>query len=177
MAENTAVPKVDQSLQGWEVLRYRQWKKSRKFILQINFWHVSPKKWFRFVLFPGGYQLTYPMCLFGFWTIWKRGLDLLKSDLLKNPWGNSSRSNSQGPPHFFPWLGLSVGVYMGVSTKIGGKPPPKWMVKIMENPIKMDDFRGTTIFGNPPYIIFSFFGGIILPNYIGITINHYKDPY
>ena len=27
---------------------------------------------------------------------------------------------------------------MGVNPKIGGKPP-KWMVKIMENPIKMDD--------------------------------------
>ena len=27
---------------------------------------------------------------------------------------------------------------MGVEPKIGGKPP-KWMVKIMENPIKMDD--------------------------------------
>ena len=25
---------------------------------------------------------------------------------------------------------------------------PKWMVKIMENPIKMDDLGGTTIFGN-----------------------------
>ena len=33
--------------------------------------------------------------------------------------------------------------------KIGGKPP-KWMVKIMENPIKMDDLGGKTtpIFGN-----------------------------
>ena len=31
--------------------------------------------------------------------------------------------------------------------KIGGKPP-KWMVKIMENPIKMDDLGGTMIFGN-----------------------------
>ena len=27
---------------------------------------------------------------------------------------------------------------MGVNPKIGGKPP-KWMVKIMENPISMDD--------------------------------------
>ena len=31
--------------------------------------------------------------------------------------------------------------------KIGG--PPKWMVKIMEHPIKMDDLGGNTlIFGN-----------------------------
>ena len=36
---------------------------------------------------------------------------------------------------------------MGVSQKWWGFPP-KWMVKIMENPIKMDDFGGTTIFGN-----------------------------
>jgi len=36
-----------------------------------------------------------------------------------------------------------------VSPKIGGKPP-KWMVKIMENPyFLMDDLGGTpTIFGN-----------------------------
>ena len=39
---------------------------------------------------------------------------------------------------------------MGVEPKIGVKPP-KWMVKIMENPIKMDNlgiFGGTPIFGN-----------------------------
>ena len=35
---------------------------------------------------------------------------------------------------------------MGVSKNKG---TPKWMVKIMENPIKMDDLGGnTTIFGN-----------------------------
>ena len=35
-----------------------------------------------------------------------------------------------------------------VFPKIGGKPP-KWMVKIMENPIRMDDLGGKpTIFGN-----------------------------
>ena len=28
---------------------------------------------------------------------------------------------------------------MGVEPKIGGIYPPKWMVKIMENHIKMDD--------------------------------------
>ena len=36
---------------------------------------------------------------------------------------------------------------MGVEPKIGGTPP-KSMVKIMENPINMDDLGGTTIFGN-----------------------------
>ena len=40
-----------------------------------------------------------------------------------------------------------VGKYLGGNPKIGGKNP-KWMVKIMENPIKMDDFGITTIFGN-----------------------------
>ena len=34
-----------------------------------------------------------------------------------------------------------------VFPKIGGTP--KWIVKKMENPIKMDDFGGTTILGNP----------------------------
>jgi len=38
---------------------------------------------------------------------------------------------------------------MGVSKNRGG--PPKWMVKIMENPIKTDDLGGKpTIFGNIP---------------------------
>ena len=37
---------------------------------------------------------------------------------------------------------------MDVEPKIGGKPP-KWMVKIMENPTKMDDLGGKNpIFGN-----------------------------
>ena len=41
--------------------------------------------------------------------------------------------------HCFP------GVYMGVSKNTG---TPKWMVKIMENPIKMDDLGGfPPIFG------------------------------
>ena len=35
-------------------------------------------------------------------------------------------------------------VYMGVSNNRGG--PPEWMVKIMENPIKMDDLGETTLF-------------------------------
>ena len=36
-----------------------------------------------------------------------------------------------------------------VEANIGGKVPPKWMVKIMENPIKMDDLGGfPPIFGN-----------------------------
>ena len=38
-----------------------------------------------------------------------------------------------------------------VFPKIGVKPP-KWMVKIMENPIKMDDLEVITIiFGNIQY--------------------------
>ena len=39
-------------------------------------------------------------------------------------------------------------IYMGVEPKIGGKPP-KWMVKIMEIPVKMDDLGvKKTSFGN-----------------------------
>ena len=34
---------------------------------------------------------------------------------------------------------------MGVEPKIGGKNP-KWMVKIMENPIEMDDLGGPPLF-------------------------------
>ena len=38
--------------------------------------------------------------------------------------------------------------YMGVSKN---RDTPKWMVKIMENPIKMDDLGGNTpIFGSTP---------------------------
>ena len=37
---------------------------------------------------------------------------------------------------------------IGVEPKIGGKPP-KWMVKIMENPIKMDDL-GVPLFLETP---------------------------
>ena len=36
-------------------------------------------------------------------------------------------------------------LHMGVSKNRG---TPKWMVKIMENPIQMDDLEGTKIFGN-----------------------------
>ena len=44
---------------------------------------------------------------------------------------------------------------MGVSKNRG--IPPKWMVKIMENPIKMDDLGGKpTIFGNI-HISFGYF--------------------
>ena len=42
----------------------------------------------------------------------------------------------------FGWLG-----YMDVSKNKGG--PPKWMVKIMENPIKMDDL-GVPLFLETP---------------------------
>ena len=42
-----------------------------------------------------------------------------------------------------------MSIHMDVEPKIGGFYPPKWMVKIMENLIKMDDLGGfTPIFGN-----------------------------
>ena len=40
---------------------------------------------------------------------------------------------------------------MGVEPKIGGKTP-KWMVKIMENPIKMDDL-GAPLFLKTPILM------------------------
>ena len=44
---------------------------------------------------------------------------------------------------------------LGVNPKIGGKPP-KWMVKIMENHIKMDDLGGKPpIFGSRPMCFLS----------------------
>ena len=50
--------------------------------------------------------------------------------------------------HHRPSRCVSIHPYMGVEPKIGVKPP-KWMVKIMDNPIKMDDLGGKpTIFGN-----------------------------
>ena len=41
---------------------------------------------------------------------------------------------------------LELGVKYGCQPK--NRATPKWMVKIMENPIKMDDLGGTIIFGN-----------------------------
>ena len=49
---------------------------------------------------------------------------------------------------------------MGVEPKIGGKPP-KWMVKIMENPIKMDDLWVPSIFGNT-HIYFKQMAGVFV---------------
>ena len=47
-----------------------------------------------------------------------------------------------------PYKQLDIYIYMGVEPKIG-VITLKWMVKIMENPIKIDDLGGKpTIFGN-----------------------------
>ena len=46
--------------------------------------------------------------------------------------------------------------YMGVEPKIGGKPK-KWMVKIMEHPIKMDDL-GVPLFLETPIWLVKFAG-------------------
>ena len=47
------------------------------------------------------------------------------------------------------WQGGKV--HMGVEPKIGA---PKWMVKIMENPIKMDDLGGPPVFLETPIWMF-----------------------
>ncbi len=49
----------------------------------------------------------------------------------------------------------TVELYMGVNPRIGVVNPPKWMVKIMENPIKMDDLGvKKPYFWKPPYEFF-----------------------
>ena len=47
-------------------------------------------------------------------------------------------------------LSMKVKIYMDVSKKGG---TPKWMVKIMENPIKMDDL-GVPLFLETPICIY-----------------------
>ena len=53
--------------------------------------------------------------------------------------------------HCHPWSSdqLTPVLYMGVEPKIGVVNTPKWMVKIMENPIKMDDL-GVPLFLETP---------------------------
>ena len=41
-------------------------------------------------------------------------------------------------------------IELGVEPKIGVVIPPKWMVKIMEHPIKMDDLGGPPLFLETP---------------------------
>ena len=41
-------------------------------------------------------------------------------------------------------------LFIWVSTQKYGGFPPKWMVKIMENPIKMDDLGGPPLFLETP---------------------------
>ena len=49
---------------------------------------------------------------------------------------------------------MNIYIYMWVFPKIGGTPP-KWMVKIMENPTKMDDLGGKPhYFWKHPYQLF-----------------------
>ena len=50
---------------------------------------------------------------------------------------------------------------MGVSKNRGG--PPKWMVKIMENPIKMDDL-GYHYFWKHPYIYIHIYTYVLVIN-------------
>ena len=42
--------------------------------------------------------------------------------------------------------------HMDVEPKIGGFYPPKWMVKIMENPIKIDDLGVPLFLETPIYV-------------------------
>ena len=49
--------------------------------------------------------------------------------------------------------------HLGVSKNRG---TPKWMVKIMENPIKMDDLGKKHYFRKHPYLTYRLLGGILL---------------
>ena len=51
---------------------------------------------------------------------------------------------------FFLIVKLVQDSYLGVEPKIGVVNPPKWMVKIMENPIKIDDLGGKKRFLETP---------------------------
>ena len=53
----------------------------------------------------------------------------------------------------FPKPKGNKGMYfhMDVEPKIGGKKNPKWIVKIREHPIKIDDLGGTPIFWKHAY--------------------------
>ena len=46
-----------------------------------------------------------------------------------------------------------------VFPKIGGFNPPKWMVKIMENPIKIHDLGVPLLVGRDEHVFFLFFFG------------------
>ena len=67
------------------------------------------------------------------------------------------------------WYGTECNVvvctywYMGVSKNRG--KPPKWMVKIMENPIKIDDL-GVPLFLETPIYIYIFFLHTYIHTYI-----------
>ena len=57
-------------------------------------------------------------------------------------------SGGNGVPKFEAW---KVIFDVGAEPKIGGFYPPKWMVKILETPIKMDDL-GVPLFWKHPCI-------------------------
>ena len=52
-------------------------------------------------------------------------------------------------PKYDRYKWSEIYIYIWVFPKIGGKPP-KWMVKIMEKPIKMDDLGGPPLFFETP---------------------------
>ena len=57
--------------------------------------------------------------------------------------------NQGGGPNTSIKSGKILQEEVGANPKIEGKPP-KWMVKIMENPIKMDDLGGPPLFLETP---------------------------
>ncbi len=71
----------------------------------------------------------------------------------KRQLGSCAPSTSCSTPKAKRWIlcrlpGIPKKMYMDVEPKIGGEKKPKWMVKIMENPIRMDDLGGF-----PPFFL------------------------
>ena len=72
-------------------------------------------------------------------------LNTVRCDLL--PGFNSRKTLVDGTVYFY-FRGCTLLIKIWMFPKIGGKPP-KWMVKIMENPMKMDDL-GVPLFLETP---------------------------
>ena len=109
-----------------------------------NIWRLTQ----HFLVLP----LTQHMPLLGLWVLHERSepddpFRERENQPTKSSWSSSWRSRNF-PTKVMTLEKPSEGSNIWVFPKIGVFPP-KWMVKIMENPTKMDDLGGKpTIFGN-----------------------------
>ena len=72
-----------------------------------------------------------------------------------------------GKPRLVKYYNLAR--YMDVSENSG---TPKWMVKIMENPIKMDDLGGPPLFLETPTCVRG--GSLKYSQHFGSTLDHFE---